>query len=312
MDYRSILCVGGCVIDRVGETADPRERLYTSNIGHMRSSLGGVARNVAENLARLGIDVRLLSLVGDDVDGRRILAESRKAGIGMELVASAAHAATASYTAIFNGEGELVIGLADMAIFDQIEPESVTASVSALATDGFLFADANLPPPVLQALAGAKGPRILASVPVSVQKLARLVPILKAIDILFLNLHEARALLGTDDSAENLAYRLAAGPVPRGLLTLGPEGALAWENGEVTVIPALASRPINVNGAGDALAGATLARLAAGDEFPLAARRAMAAAALTVESPHTVRTDLTMQALLARYELSNPTETMSS
>jgi hypothetical protein len=38
----------------------------------------------------------------------------------------------------------------------------------------------------------------------------------------------------------------------------------------------------------------------------------MAAAALTVESSHTVRTDLTMQALLARYEISSPTETISS
>ena len=35
------------MIDRVGETADAKERPHTSNIGRMRSSLGGVARNVA-------------------------------------------------------------------------------------------------------------------------------------------------------------------------------------------------------------------------------------------------------------------------
>lgn len=300
------------MIDRVGETADAKERLYTSNIGTMRTSLGGVARNVAENLARLGIEVGLVSRVGDDLEGRRVVEESLRAGIDMRAVRPVAGARTASYTAIFSGEGELVIGLADMAIFDGIEPEAVAAEITAFAAEGFLFADANLPAAALQAVAAAKAGRPLACVPVSVQKLARLVPILAAIDILFLNLHEARALLGSGEEAEDLAARLAAGPVPRGLLTLGPRGALAWEGERVTPIAALASRPTNVNGAGDALAGATLARLSAGDDFLTAARRAMAAAALTVESPQTVRSDLTMQAVLARHTLSHPTETIAS
>ena len=300
------------MIDRVGETVDAKERLYTSNIGTMRTSLGGVARNVAENLARLGIDVGLISLVGDDLEGRRIVEESSRAGIDMSAVTPAAGATTASYTAIFSGEGELVIGLADMAIFDRIAPDAITAGIAAFPSTGFVFADANLPPAALQAVAQAKGPRPLACVPVSVQKLAKLVPILAAVDILFLNLYEARALLGSEDKAEDLAARLAASPVPRGLLTLGSQGAVAWETGKVTSIAALPSRPTNVNGAGDALAGATLARLAAGDDFLTAARRAMAAAALTVESPQTVRSDLTMQVVLARYSNSHPTETIAS
>ena len=312
MAYRPVLCAGGCVIDRVGETADAKERLYTSNIGTMRTSLGGVARNVAENLARLGIEVGLVSLVGDDLEGRRVVEESNRAGIDMSSVRLAAGATTASYTAIFSGEGELVIGLADMAIFDRIEPETITAQMVSFPPEGYVFADANLPPAALQAVAETKGARPLACVPVSVQKLARLVPILASIDILFLNLYEARALLGSEEEAEALATRLAAGPAPRGLLTLGPRGALAWEAGKVTPIAAQASRPTNVNGAGDALAGATLARLAAGDDFLMAAHRAMAAAALTVESPQTVRSDLTMQAVLARYINSHPTETIAS
>jgi pseudouridine kinase len=299
------------VIDRVGETADAKERLHTSNIGRMRSSLGGVARNVAENLARLGVPVALLSRVGDDPEGERVVIESRRAGIDMAAVTHESGAATASYTAIFNGEGELVIGLADMAIFAAITTESVGEAVASFDGDGFLFADANLPPAVLRAIARAKGRRLLACVPVSVQKLARIEPILASIDVLFLNLHEARALARSTDGAEDLAKGLAQGSVQRGLLTLGPRGALAWADGAVTAIPALASRPINVNGAGDALAAATLARLALGDDFILAAGRAMAAAALTVETPQTVCAELTMPALLARYNLAKPKHTIT-
>ena len=311
MRPRLVLCMGGCVIDRVGETIDAKERPHTSNIGRMRTSLGGVARNVAENLARLGVEVRLLSRVGDDAEGHRLIAESRKAGVDMQWVAKAADIASASYTAIFNGEGELVIGLADMAIFEGIAPSSVRKALLAAGGEALLFADGNLPVPALQAIAAGKGERLLAAVPVSQQKLARLTTILPDIDILFINRYEATTLLGQTGDAALLAQRLAAGPVKRGLLTLGPEGALAWENGVVTRVPALASRPVNVNGAGDALAAATLARLVAGDGFHAAASRAMAAAALTVETTQTVCAGLTMEALLARFALSSRTETIS-
>jgi len=305
--------MGGCVIDRVGKTADGQERLHTSNIGQMRTSLGGVARNVAENLARLGIGAELLSLVGDDPEGREILAGSRRAGIGMHRVAVVPNAATASYTAIFNGDGELVIGLADMAVFDGIAPCLVEEALAATQDDTLLFADANLPAAALLAVAAGKKARTLAAAPVSRQKLARLTAILPDIDILFLNRYEAATLLGrSDDDAGMLARRLAEGSVGRGLLTLGPNGAIAWEAGEVTNIPALAAQPLNVNGAGDALAAATLARLACGDDFVAAARRAMAAAALTVETQQAVRADLTMDAVLARSGVPPRTETTSS
>ena len=43
--------------------------LRDSNPGHISLSAGGVTRNVCENLARLGADVKLLSCVGDDTFG---------------------------------------------------------------------------------------------------------------------------------------------------------------------------------------------------------------------------------------------------
>jgi len=311
MRHPSVLCLGGCVIDRIGETSEPVERLRTSNIGRMRSCIGGVARNVAENLARLGIPASLLSVVGDDADGSRALAACRAAGIDTRRVTVLPDAATASYTAIFNGAGELVIGLADMAIFDRLAPSTVEEALAAAPEQALVFVDANLPDDALRAAARAKKGRTLAAVPVSRQKLGRLVAILPDIDILFLNRYEAATLLDHRDDDAALAHGLAAGPVRRGLLTLGAEGALAWESGRVTGIPALASRPVNVNGAGDALAAATLARLAAGDDFVPSASRAMAAAALTVETVETVRPDLSMAAMLARFDLSLRTETTS-
>ena len=303
MPVSSVLCIGGCVIDRVGETLDAKERLYTSNIGAMRASIGGVARNVAENLARLGTPVAMASRLGDDAEGGDVMRASRAAGIEMSRVVVDTAQRTASYTAIFNGDGELVIGLADMAIFDAITPAQARDWVAQSPPDCQLFVDANLTPQTLQAIAAAKGGRSLAAGPVSQQKILRLRECLPALDILFLNRFEAAAILGTSiEDPLALAKALHQAGIRQGLLSAGAADGLAWSGERIERIETPRASPLNVNGAGDALIGATLARISRGDDFFQAARIGMAAAALTVETQTTVRQDISMASVLARFE----------
>ena len=67
-----IVGVGAANLDLNGASCAPLH-LRDSNPGHISLSAGGVTRNVCENLARLGADVKLLSCVGDDVFGSYIL-----------------------------------------------------------------------------------------------------------------------------------------------------------------------------------------------------------------------------------------------
>ena len=52
--------------------------LYTSNIATSSYSYGGVIRNVLENLGRLGENVTLLSVVGNDLRGEDIINYSKE------------------------------------------------------------------------------------------------------------------------------------------------------------------------------------------------------------------------------------------
>ena len=70
--------------------------LGTSNPGSVFTDDGGVARNVAVNLMRLGREVVLCSRVGNDEAGRRVLAQS----VDTSLVTVSEGRPTASYTAI--------------------------------------------------------------------------------------------------------------------------------------------------------------------------------------------------------------------
>ena len=300
-----VLCVGASTTDRYGETSLPAASLHTSNIGQMRRCFGGAARNVAENLARLGIEVLLSTVVGDDSDGGQTLAATTAAGVAILGDPVLPGRRTASYTAIFDGAGELVIGLADMEIMEHFEPREAAGLCLAWSPGTLLFADANLPSTQLSEFAANKrGP--LAVGAVSAQKSIRIADILASVDYLFLNRYEAEAMIGKPASTETLARNLLARGARRGVLTLGAEGVLAWEGDTVQSLPALPARATNVNGAGDTFVAATLARLVAGDAFFLAADRARAAAALTVEVEATVNQELTMDLLLNRWKKGNP------
>lgn len=302
ISFRSVLCIGGCVVDRIGETLDETARLHTSNIGRMRSGFGGVARNVAESLARLGVPVRLVSRVGRDADGLSLVAATAAAGVDVSGIETDADLATASYTALFDGGGELVIGLADMAVLGAISAARVLDEIARAGPDALVFIDANLDPSTIAAIADAR-PRILAAGPVSQQKVVRLRPALGSIDYLFLNRYEAAALLDMPaaDDAALLSSRMGTVMSGSGIVTAGPRGGVAWFQGMTAQLTAPPAQPVNVNGAGDALAAATLARLWHGDDFARAVHIAMAAAALTVESTTTVRQDLAMDLVMSRH-----------
>jgi sugar/nucleoside kinase (ribokinase family) len=300
MSFASVLTIGGCTIDRFGRTAGVSGRLRTSNIGVMRASFGGAARNVAENLARLGLPASLVTIVGDDLDGRGALAATGAAGVDTRRSRIEPGARTASYTAIVDGAGELIIGLADMAILEELTLARIAAALAERGGETLLFLDANLRPEVLAAvIASKRGP--VAVSPVSVQKSERVRDDMAGIDFLFLNRFEAEALLGSSETLRGLAAKLAASEVPHGVVSGDAEGAVAWSRGDILPLAAPAARPVNVNGAGDALAAATLARLARGDDFFTAARIGMAAGAMTVEAEMAVRADLSMDKVMARH-----------
>ena len=64
-DAPFVSVIGGANIDIHGRSTQAL-RSNDSNPGDVHISAGGVARNIAENLARLGADTRLISAVGDD------------------------------------------------------------------------------------------------------------------------------------------------------------------------------------------------------------------------------------------------------
>jgi pseudouridine kinase len=294
-----VVCAGGAVVDRHLRLLAPAVAA-TSNPARGTTSAGGVARNVAENLALLGVRVRMVSRVGDDDAGRLLVAGLRARGVDVSGVGVDQKAGTAQYVAVLDPAGELVLGAADMEVLDGITIDMI---VAAWPRPGeWLFLDCNLTAEVVQASiakARADGTRVVVDA-VSTPKVVRLAGNeggLRGIRLLFCNLDEARALLAalgqpSDGGPYALAQDLVALGARAVVLTLGVQGTVIAGVWGVRAVPAVASRVVDVTGAGDALVAGTLSRLVAGQTLDAAVRVGAAAAAFTVASRFSVRPDL--------------------
>ena len=280
--------------------------LGASNPGLSRTSPGGVGLNVARDLARLGRPVRLVTRVGADADGGAVSAAARADGVDAASISVSRSARTATYRAAFDDRGGLIIGIADMAVMDEVTPAAVSEAAAGSPSDHAFVIDANLPAATLAFLveAAAMSGRAVAAIAVSPAKAVKLTPLLDRLTLLFATRREAAALLGRPDDAavatRSLAAMLAARGAARVVVTDSGDPLAAASGSEVHLFPPFPAHVRSVNGAGDALAAGTLHGLASGRGFFDAVLSGLAAAAITVEEDGTVAEGLNPAALEAR------------
>jgi len=303
--FDRITVFGGVAVDRLA-VSNAAPVGGASNPGRTRSAPGGVGLNVASTLARLGHRVRLVARLGNDGDAAAALATAAALGIDTSGIVRAGNAATATYTATFDNDGGLIIGIADMAIYDTMAPADIAASAAAAREDDLWVVDANLPAGVLDFLVGeaAAAGRPVAALSVSPVKAMRLKPLLDRIAVLFTNRREAAALLnlapeGHRQTPSELAAELSRMPGPAVILSNSADPLVVAVAGEVRQFLPLRAHVVSVNGAGDSLAAGTIHGLALGRTLPEAVISGLATAALTVES------DLTASPLVSRQALAD-------
>jgi pseudouridine kinase len=276
MPVNEIVCIGGACIDRKYHVL-AQARPGTSNPARAQIGFGGVARNVAENLARLGVNVALITALGNDQNAAALLHHTKLAGVDASRIIRNATFPTSEYAAVIGTGGELLIGAAETRAIDAMQIEDLQERWSGVAASRWVFVDCNVPEHVLAwCIERARGSGVRVAIDaVSEAKVQRLPQDLSGIDLLILNEMEARA--STTAGARAV------------IVTRGSQGLLV--NGSVQ-LPAVSANCVDVTGAGDALAAGVLYALLRGDDLIDAARIGALCAALTIESPASVRPDL--------------------
>jgi pseudouridine kinase len=301
---KRIVCLGGATLDRRYYAARPLIP-GTSNPVESHRAFGGVARNVAENLARLGVAVGLVTILGDDEAGAALLRHLRALGVDVSGAVTTREKPTAEYVAVIGPKGELVLGLADMDIFALLTTAHLERASPQFARASFVLADCNLPAELLADLVRRRQSADfkLALDAVSAPKAQRLPRSLKGIDLLFLNKDEADAYLESKASTPaEAALALRARGACAVVLTLGRSGAVIASEEGLAHSPALEARTVDVTGAGDAMIAGTLYAVQSGEPIAGAVRMGALLAAITTENGASVHPELTQAFLAAGFD----------
>lgn len=336
--FGGVVVIGGANIDLRGRPAGEVLERHTSNPGKINVGSGGVGRNIAHNLALLNMPVTLLSAVGDDGEGIRILEETGKAGVKMEQMIISGEHPTGIYLAILDEKGEMEAAVSDMRILEEITVEYLRSKAYLIKGSKIVVVDTNIPEEsigyVIDLCNKVKVPILVE--PVSVEKAKKLRGILNGrwtVDYITPNRDELASISGMeigDDQDINLvraAEELKGKGVKNVIVTLGERGVYVSSKGgsfrgegegpgeregsrkkdEIgrgwkRFIRPSVGKTVDVTGAGDALAAGLVYGIYKGYSMEVAARFGLGAAALTISTKEAVRRDLREGLLRSRIE----------
>ncbi|MEN1969913.1 carbohydrate kinase [Lentibacillus sp. N15] len=302
-EVNPIICIGGVNVDRkFYVTQDIVEK--TSNPVTSSRSVGGVARNIAENLGRLGEDIIMLSAAGNDSDWKEIY-DLSSPFMNLDYVTQFEDAATGSYTAVLDKHGDMFTALADMNIYDRITPELLSKNSNTLQKAKCIVADLNCPKETIDFLSSftLKYQIPFVIVPVSSPKMNRLPKNLQAVHWLILNKDETETFFNIQinnqqDFQKAIENWLNLG-VKNVIVTDGANGvAASGKDGQVHFYPAIkAETVVDVTGAGDAFCSAVIHSWLHKKSHEDVISSGMVNAYKTLSSKYTVRQELSKHQL---------------
>lgn len=306
MSQQEIIVVGGANID-VKARPSRVMKSATSNPGAITISAGGVARNIAHNLALIECRPALVTMLGNDDQGDRLFRETAAAGVDMAMTARVDQP-TGIYCAVLDLEGELAIAVNSMDIIEALTPAILSAHASRIRKARYIVADCNVSLETLGWLAGFAndtGRRLIMEA-VSVPKTVKIRQLLEQGHALYAatpNMLQAEALTGVRiaraSDAFEAAKKIAAMGVELVVITLGDQGVYVHSSeGSAHVPPFEAEGPADVTGAGDAMTAGLICGLVQGMPAVNAAHLGQAAACITIASSESVARNLSRRALL--------------
>ena len=297
-----VIVVGGANVDIKGRASSDLIA-HTSNPGEVTVTVGGVGRNIAENLARLDIETSLATFVGDDSNGRRIRESCSAAGIGTAMVETG-NQPTGVYLAVLDRNGEMTVAVNDMRAADLMTVDYLQGRSHRLAAAGMLVADCNLPADCLSWLCHfASEIRVpLLIEPISVPKARKLLGFNRSPPVFAItpNLQQLESLTAETNTMTAIVklHRLGFANI---VVHCGSDGAIVSDGVEPPRrVPALDVEDVaDVTGAGDAAVAGLICGLVSGHDLLASARLGQASAAIKLRSRKSVASGITRGSVFA-------------
>ena len=139
---KPVICIGAAFIDELFHVKEEM-MVGTTNDASLTKTAGGVSRNIAQQLALLGVEVQLISVFGNDGDGDWLKQICTDAGVNLDASITK-RGLSGKYTGILNVDGSLFTGFISNESAELISAAHLENNKKLLKTASFLLADANI------------------------------------------------------------------------------------------------------------------------------------------------------------------------
>ena len=298
-DY--LLVLGASIMDIFGFSTS-NYRAYNSTPGKIKMSFGGVCRNIAENSARIGINTKFLSVLGDDECGKSILEHSREIGYNMEDSMIIKGASTPTYLAILDENGEMVSAISDMKSLNAMTEEFIDSKKELIKNAKYVVVDSDNPKILSYILKNFSKETNFILDPVSAEKATWVKDMIKDFHTIKPNRHEAEILAGfpikdTEDLIRASNYFLSLG-IKKVYISLDSEGIFYNNGKQCGKVKALDVIVKNVTGAGDSfVAGIVHGYINKLDEVDIV-KFSMAMSIITIADEATIHPEMCLNKVL--------------
>lgn len=310
MTEHHVIVIGGNNVD-INATSFTPLVYGDSNPGSIHTGLGGVGRNIAENLVRLGQKTSLISVFGDDEFAQLARIQAQRIGMDISHSITVKNAPSCIYVCINEPDGDMSVAVNDMALCDHITPEFLATKLTLLNAADAVILDANLSEATLDYVVQNCTAPLFADA-VSAKKAARLHRILPHLRGLKANQIEVELLTGLTITHElnmnDAARALHQMGVEYVLITLGSRGAYASDGTTQRFDRPYPQRVVNTTGCGDAFTAATTLAVLEHRSLADILRMGLAAAAICSQGEQAVSDHMTQDALSAYLRVTQQQE----
>ncbi|MEG0012599.1 MAG: carbohydrate kinase family protein [Cellulosilyticaceae bacterium] len=249
-----VLVFGISIYDIFGFT-DTNYRSYDSNPGRVKVSFGGVCRNIAENMARVGMDTKFISILGDDEKGKSIIEHASTMNIDMSDSLVVEGGSTPTYMAILDETGEMVSAIVDVKIGNCFTREFIDTKEELIKNSSYMVFDSDNPGIVEYITNKYMGTTKFILDPVSAAKAQAVKHLIPYFHTIKPNRYEAEVLCGfkvkTQEDIRKAGRYFKDMGVENVFISLDADG-IYYNNGqEEGIIKANNVPVVNVTGAGD-------------------------------------------------------------
>ena len=293
---KRVTVIGGANLDIVAGYQSGESQYNDSSSGKISTYPGGVARNIAENLARLGITTNLITALGDDGFSKQIIDSVDLPFLDTSCCHFIDQSRADTYLSVLDHHGELLHAINQMQLVETLTADVVLKHQDIINQSDLIIADCNLPMASIESLISLDHRPALFFDGVSSEKIMKLKNLLGQFEGLKCNQIEAALLTDQDPlpDPEELMHALIGYDIQTILLSLGADGVLfRHQDGKVQHLkPDPSDRIISVSGAGDALFSGYIFGIITGMSEAESQALANKAACLTLQYPGAVHPEI--------------------